>query len=138
MSTMPTHTDSNLDIPLISIEGDIDATTDATNSTTNADAAPTLKRLTDLEKGKIIFAYEQEWGYQRIGDYLDRPKTTIQSFIKRYIEWGAHENGKHTGCPKKISEDVGKVILDLIEGDCSISKMALMQIPELAIFIHEP
>jgi len=59
MSAMPTHTDSNLDTLPVSIEADINATTDATTSTTNANAAPTLKHLTDLEKGKIIFAYEQ-------------------------------------------------------------------------------
>ena len=56
----------------------------------------------------------------------------MQSFIKWYIERESHENGKHTGRPKKISEDTEKVILDLIKRDCSITKMALMQIPELA------
>lgn len=116
---MPTHTDSNLDIPLISIEGDIDATTDATNSTTNADAAPTLKRLTDLEKGKIIFAYEQGWSYQRIADYMGRSKGASSSAISSV---GTHENEKR---PNKISEDAEKAILDMIEGDCSI---ALLQI----------
>jgi len=71
-------------------------------------------------------------GISRIGDYIGRSKATIASFIKRYIEQGTHENGKHTGRPKKISEDAEKVILDLIEGDCSIAKMTLMQIPELS------
>ena len=112
--------------------------TQTDTSTAQADASPApgpapsqRKQLSDFEKGKIIFAHEQGWGYQRIGDHIGRSKTTVQSFIKRYTERGTRENGKHTGRRKKISEDAEKAVLDLIEGDCSISKMALMQIPEL-------
>ena len=96
-----------------------------------ADTSSKLKQLTDLEKGKIIFAYEQGWGYQRIGNHIGRSKSTIATFIKRYVERGTHENQKRPGRPKKILEDTEKKILDLIEGVCSIAKMTLMQIPEL-------
>ena len=89
------------------------------------------KQLSDFEKGKIVFAYEQGWSYQRIADYIGRSKTTIHDFIKRYVKCGTHENDKPTGRSKKISEDAEKAILDLIEGDRSIPKMTLMQIPEL-------
>jgi len=62
---------------------------------------------------------------------MGRSKTTIHDFIKRYIERGTYKNDKSTGRPKKISEETEKAILNLIEGDCSIAKMTLMQIPEL-------
>lgn len=94
-------------------------------------AKPHSRQLSNFEKGKIIFAYEQGWGYQRIADHIGRPKSTVQSFIKRYTERGTHVNEKSTGRPKKISEDTKKAVLDLIEGDRSIAKMTLMQIPEL-------
>jgi len=89
------------------------------------------KRLTDFEKGEIMFAYKQGWGYQRIADHIGRSKSTVSSFIKRYNQRGTHENGRHTGRPKKISRDAEKIVLDLVEGNCSIAKVALMQIPEL-------
>jgi len=89
------------------------------------------KQLSDFEKGKIVFAYEQGWSYQRIADYIGWPKSTVYTFIKRYIERGAHENEKAPGRPQKISETTENIILDLIEGDRSITKLALMQIPEL-------
>jgi len=28
------------------------------------------KQLSDFEKGKVVFAYEQGWSYQRIADYI--------------------------------------------------------------------
>jgi len=28
------------------------------------------KQLSDFEKGKTVFAYEQGWSYQRIADYM--------------------------------------------------------------------
>ena len=96
-----------------------------------APAPKHTRRLTDPEKEQIISAHKQGWGYQRIADSIGRSKSTVQAFIKRYMERGTRENGKHTGRPKKISEHAEKVILDLIEGDCSIAKVTLMQIPEL-------
>jgi len=45
-----------------------------------------------------------------------RSKGAIHGFIKRYIEHGTHENEKPTGRLNKISEDVEKEILDIIEG----------------------
>ena len=65
-------------------------------------------------------------------DHVGRSKSIISTFIKRYVEQETHENNKHTGRLKRISEDTEKVILDLIEGDCSIAKMTLMQINELS------
>jgi len=89
------------------------------------------KQLSDFEKGKIVFVYEQGWSYQRIADYIGWPKSTVYTFIKHYIERGTHENKKVPGCPQKISETTENIILDLIERDHSITKLALMQILEL-------
>jgi len=38
--------------------------------TTPPQAPSKQKQLTDFEKGKIIFAYELWWSYQRIADYI--------------------------------------------------------------------
>ena len=77
------------------------------------------KQLSDFEKGKIVFAYEQGWSYQRIADYIGWSKSAVHSFIKRYIEQGTYENEKVLGRPEKISEATENIILDLIEGDRS-------------------
>jgi len=55
----------------------------------------------------------------------------VYTFIKHYIEGGTHDNEKAPGCPQKISETTENIILDLIKGDRSITKLALMQILEL-------
>ena len=99
--------------------------------TTLPQAPSRQKQLSDFEKGKIVFAYEQGWSYQRIADYIGWSKATVHAFIKRYIERGTHENEKAPGRPQKISEATENIILDLIEGDRSITKLTLMQIPEL-------
>jgi len=56
---------------------------------TPTDATPHSQQFCGFKKGKIIFAYEQEWGHSRIADHIE---PTVQSFIKRYIERGTHEN----------------------------------------------
>jgi len=124
---MSTQADASIVRAGASPDGASHATTPATASP-NAASPTQQKQLSEFEKGKIRFANEQGWEYQRIADYIGRPKSSVQYFVKRYIERGPHENEKSTGRPKKIPEDAEKVILDLIEGDRSIAKMTLMQI----------
>jgi len=66
----------------------------AEDSATDTDAptATERKRLSEFEKGKIAILYEQGWGYGRIANHVGRSKSTIQKFIKRYIERGNQQN----------------------------------------------
>jgi len=105
---------------------------DPTRVVPSEDPARKIKRLTDFEKGKIALLYEQGKGYGQIANNIGRPKSTVQNFIQRYIERGTHENKPHPGRKKKISKSMEEAILDLVEGNASISKLKLIgSIPEL-------
>ena len=89
------------------------------------------KRLTDFEKGKIALLHEQGCSFQHIANQMGRSKSTIQSFIKCYIEQGTHENSSSSGRPRKISKSTEDAVIALIEKDPNMPKLTLMQIPEL-------
>jgi len=49
---------------------DASATVVSPLDTLHPQAPSKQKQLSDFEKGKIVFAYEQGWSYQRIADYM--------------------------------------------------------------------
>ena len=63
---------------------------------------PHYRELTDIQKGEII-ALSHHYKDTEIGNELNIPRTTVESFLKRFREWGSAENHSRPGRPRKTS-----------------------------------
>ena len=61
---------------------------------------PSGKPLTDIEKGKILAFYHENYSKRAIGRMLNRSECVIRSFLKSPSTYGTK---KTPGGPKKLS-----------------------------------
>ena len=65
---------------------------------------PTRKEMADLEKGQIIAFDKVGKRISEIARQIDRPRSTVASFLSKYHARGTHENAHRSGRPQLLDE----------------------------------
>ena len=83
----------------------------------NMSTRENLGRLSDFEKGRIIGKLEEGKSVYKIATEMERPRTTVQTFVERYRQRQNHNNKPTPGPLSKISARGKRHILREIKID---------------------
>ncbi|AOW05170.1 YALIA101S05e09670g1_1 [Yarrowia lipolytica] len=92
------------------------------------------RELTEFDKGRIVGLADCGKNLAEISKQLDIPRSTVRDFIKRSKERGHYENVPRPGRPRKTTEEIDKLIVEVTDDRSdSLEDIQKQIVPELSV-----
>lgn len=92
------------------------------------------RELSEFDKGRIVGLADCGKNLAEISKQLDIPRSTVRDFIKRSKERGHYENVPRPGRPRKTTEEIDKLIVEVTDDRSdSLEDIQKQIVPELSV-----